>query len=63
MLKNSKDNYSRLGLSYGASKDEINKAYRKLARLLHPDKCEIPGADEAFRILGSTKDALLSKAK
>lgn len=30
--------YSFLGLKSGASQDEINKAYRKLSRSLHPDK-------------------------
>src|SRR5215831_9466258 len=32
------DFYSVLGLSRGASADEIKKSYRKLASKLHPDK-------------------------
>lgn len=30
--------YSFLGLKHGASQDDINKAYRKLSRSIHPDK-------------------------
>ena len=37
-----RDYYSVLGLAKGASQDEIKKAYRKLAKELHPDK----GGDE-----------------
>ncbi|XP_002739741.1 dnaJ homolog subfamily C member 27-like [Saccoglossus kowalevskii] len=60
-LKNSKDNYERLGLMPGASKDDINKAYRKLAVLLHPDKNVAPGSEEAFKILVSARTELLKQ--
>ncbi|KAJ8020653.1 DnaJ-like subfamily C member 27 [Holothuria leucospilota] len=58
-LKNSTDDWKRLGLLPGASKDEINKAYRKYAVLLHPDKNIAPGSEEAFKILVSARTALL----
>ena len=32
------NDYKNLGLNEGASKDEIKKAYKKLALKFHPDK-------------------------
>ncbi|CAF0795927.1 unnamed protein product [Didymodactylos carnosus] len=60
-LKNTKDNYERLGLKHNCTKDEINNAYRKLAKLLHPDKSVAPGSEEAFKLLLNAKTDLLNK--
>lgn len=60
-LKNAKGDYERLGLQHGASKDEVNKAYRRLAVLLHPDKNVAPGSEEAFKILVAARTALLKR--
>jgi len=50
-LQTGKDAWSQLGLKRGCSKDDVNKVYRKLAVLLHPDKTGVKGADEAFKLL------------
>src|SRR5262245_5946296 len=59
-----KDLYAILGLSKGASADEVRKAYRKLARKLHPDVN--PGdkqAEERFKDLTTANDVLSDDKK
>lgn len=52
-----KDYYSTLGVEKGASKDEIKKAFRKLAHQYHPDKqgsgddAKFKEINEAYQIL------------
>lgn len=58
------DPYKELGVSKGASADEIKKAFRKLAKELHPDKN--PGntiADERFKRITAAFDLLGDKDK
>lgn len=59
-----KDFYKELGVSSDASQDEINRAYRKLAASLHPDKN--PGdtkAEERFKAVSEAKSVLTDPAK
>ncbi len=56
-----RDYYEVLGISKGASADEIKKAYRKLAVQHHPDK---QGGDEAkFKELGEAYEVLKDSSK
>src|SRR5918996_3261862 len=44
-----RDLYDVLGVGRDASGEEIRKAYRKLARELHPDVSDDPAAEERFK--------------
>lgn len=55
-----KDYYEVLGLKKGASKDEVKKAFRKLASQYHPDKktgdeAKFKEISEAYAVLGDDK--------
>ena len=52
------DHYDVLGVKNDASVDEIKKAYRKLARELHPDVNPSPDAQERFKLVTHAYDVL-----
>jgi DnaJ-class molecular chaperone len=58
------DPYSILGIARGASEADIKKAYRKLAKELHPDKHpNDPAASDRFSKVTSAYDLLSDKDK
>ena len=59
-----KDYYEALGLSRGASLDEIKKAYRKLARKYHPDMNPgDPSAEDKFKGISEAYEVLTDPEK
>ncbi|KGO32725.1 hypothetical protein JT06_18770 [Desulfobulbus sp. Tol-SR] len=58
-----KDYYKILGISRDASKDEIQRAYRKLARKFHPDLNKEAGSEEKFKEINEAYEVLKDPAK
>ncbi|MGI8420970.1 MAG: molecular chaperone DnaJ [Gaiellaceae bacterium] len=58
MATTERDYYELLGVQRGASDGEIKKAFRKLARELHPDVSEAPDAEERFREVAEAYEVL-----
>lgn len=58
-----RDYYEVLGLSKGASADDIKKAYRNLARQYHPDVNKEPNAEAKFKEVKEAYDTLSDPAK
>lgn len=52
------DHYEALGVSRDATEDQIKKAYRKLARELHPDVNDAPEAVERFKAVTHAYEVL-----
>src|SRR6184192_633631 len=49
MATTRRDYYEVLSVARGADDGEIKRAFRRLARELHPDVSDAPDADERFR--------------
>jgi len=58
VLANQRDYYAVLGVSRRATQIELKRAYRNLARVLHPDKCRDARATEAMAVVTSAHSTL-----
>ena len=58
-----RDYYEVLGLSKGASADEIKKAYRKLSKQFHPDLNKEEGAEAKFKEIAEAYEVLSDDQK
>uniref|UniRef100_A0A915CQJ5 J domain-containing protein n=1 Tax=Ditylenchus dipsaci TaxID=166011 RepID=A0A915CQJ5_9BILA len=55
--------YEILQLPHNVSQSDLKKKYYELALLIHPDKCKLPGATEAFKSLGNAYAVLSDREK
>lgn len=53
-----RDYYEILGVARNADKEEIKRAYRRLARKYHPDVNKEPGAEERFKEINRAYEVL-----
>ena len=53
-----KDYYTTLGVAKNASQEEIQRAYRKLARKYHPDVNKTSDAEDKFKDIGEAYEVL-----
>src|SRR5436853_4370554 len=58
MATTDRDYYELLGVGRDASETEIKRAFRQLARELHPDVSQAPDADERFREVAEAYEVL-----
>ena len=61
-IKSSTCYYKILGVPRDIDDNGIKKAYRKLALMLHPDKCKLDGAEDAFKSVSAAYNCLSSSS-
>ncbi|MFH1835924.1 MAG: molecular chaperone DnaJ [Methanobacteriota archaeon] len=62
-MASKRDYYDVLGVERGASKEDVKKAYRKLAKKYHPDVNKSAEAEEKFKELSEAYEVLADSSK
>jgi len=62
-MSSKRDYYEVLGVARTATDDELKKAYRALARKLHPDVNKEPDAEARFKDLSEAYEVLSNAQK
>ena len=57
-MASDRDFYEILGVSRNATQEQIQRAYRKLARAHHPDVNKDPGAEDRFKDVSEAYNVL-----
>ncbi|WP_433217931.1 DnaJ C-terminal domain-containing protein [Dactylosporangium sp. CS-047395] len=63
MAAAARDPYEVLGVPRSAGREEIQRAYRRLARRHHPDVSAEPGAEERFKEINAAYRVLVARAQ
>ena len=58
-----KDYYNTLGVDKNSSRDDIRKAYKRLAKKYHPDVNKDPNASEKFKEINEAASVLGDEQK
>jgi len=62
-ILNGRDSWQKMGLHPSATRSDVNRTYKNLAKLIHPDKSSVPGNEEAFKELAKVREALIRQVK
>ena len=52
-----------IGVPRGASSEEVRKWAKEIFKLVHPDKCSLPGAAEAFDVVRTAERVLTDETE